>query len=201
MHIKLGSPGIGTKHICNCNWCTKVNTKVHNATKEENTIISFCKEASDFLSTFSHTVLVSAKGVGQYMVVPSGGRLAQLSLKAYCFVCIVVWYKHWGISSTMTTKRAWWGLKSPVSRLFSQSFIQARIKEIIKAPRHWPLCGEFTGHRWIARKEGPVTRKMFLFDDVTLEPYGPRILINIGSGNGLLPIDTKPWYKPIPTHC
>ena len=23
----------------------------------------------------------------------------------------------------------------------------------IKAPRHWPLCGEFTGHKW------PVTRK------------------------------------------
>ena len=23
-------------------------------------------------------------------------------------------------------------------------FIQAQIKENIKAPRHWPLCGEFT---------------------------------------------------------
>ena len=25
--------------------------------------------------------------------------------------------------------------------------IQAQIKENIKAPRHWPLCGEFTGDR------------------------------------------------------
>ena len=24
-------------------------------------------------------------------------------------------------------------------------FIQTQIKENIKAPRHWPLCGEFTG--------------------------------------------------------
>ena len=24
-----------------------------------------------------------------------------------------------------------------------------QIKENIKAPRHWPLCGEFTGDRWI----------------------------------------------------
>ena len=24
-----------------------------------------------------------------------------------------------------------------------QSFIQTQIKENIKAPRHWPLCGEF----------------------------------------------------------
>ena len=37
------------------------------------------------------------------------------------------------------------GLKSPASQLFIQSFIQAEIKENIKAPRHWPLCGEVTG--------------------------------------------------------
>ena len=30
-------------------------------------------------------------------------------------------------------------------RLFTQPFIQTQIKENIKAPRHWPLCGEFTG--------------------------------------------------------
>ena len=27
-----------------------------------------------------------------------------------------------------------------------------QIKENIKAPRHWPLCGEFTGDRWIPGK-------------------------------------------------
>ena len=36
------------------------------------------------------------------------------------------------------------------SRLFTQPFIQAQINENIKAPRHWPLWGEFTGDRWIA---------------------------------------------------
>ena len=29
----------------------------------------------------------------------------------------------------------------------SQPFIQAHIKENIKAPCHWPLCGEFTNDR------------------------------------------------------
>ena len=29
--------------------------------------------------------------------------------------------------------------------MFTQTFIQTQIKENIKAPRHWPLCGEFTG--------------------------------------------------------
>ena len=46
---------------------------------------------------------------------------------------------------TMTSQWPRWRQKSPASRLFIQSFIQAQIKENIKAPRHWPLCGEFTG--------------------------------------------------------
>ena len=43
----------------------------------------------------------------------------------------------------------------PTSRLFTQPFIRAqKIKENIKAPRHFPLCGEFTGDRWIPRTNG-----------------------------------------------
>ena len=34
-------------------------------------------------------------------------------------------------------------LKSPASPLFSQPLVQ--MKKNIKAPCHWPLCGEFTG--------------------------------------------------------
>ena len=30
-------------------------------------------------------------------------------------------------------------------------FIQAEVKQNIKAPRHWPLWGEFTGDRGIPR--------------------------------------------------
>ena len=37
---------------------------------------------------------------------------------------------------------------------FTQPFIQAKIKNIIKAPRPWPLCGEFTVDRWIPRTKG-----------------------------------------------
>ena len=45
-------------------------------------------------------------------------------------------------------------LKSPALRLFTQPFIQMKIKENIKAPLHWPLCGELPGNRWIARTKG-----------------------------------------------
>ena len=41
--------------------------------------------------------------------------------------------------------------KSPVSWLFTQPSVGAQIKENPKAPRHWPLCGKFTGDRWIPR--------------------------------------------------
>ena len=41
--------------------------------------------------------------------------------------------------------------------LFTYWFIQAQIRENIKAPPHWSLCGEFTSDRW-----------MFPFDDVTM---------------------------------
>ena len=34
------------------------------------------------------------------------------------------------------------------------TYIQAQIKENIKAPRHWPLCGEFNGNRRITRTNG-----------------------------------------------
>ena len=69
----------------------------------------------------------------------------------------VLWHAHvvgfWKLylHITMTLKWARWRLKSPTSRLFTQPYVQANIKENIKAPRHWPLCREFTGDRWIPR--------------------------------------------------
>ena len=55
----------------------------------------------------------------------------------------------------------------PYDCLFNRLF-KAQIKENIKAPRHWPLCGEFTGGPVNSPHKGPVTRKMFPFDDVIM---------------------------------
>ena len=46
-------------------------------------------------------------------------------------------------------------------------FVHAQIKENIKAPRHWHLWEKFTGHR--SPHKGPVTWKMFPFDNVIME--------------------------------
>ena len=67
---------------------------------------------------------------------------------------------------TMTSHWARWRLKSPASQLFTQAFIQTQMKENIKAPRRWPLWGEFTAHR-IHRSsvtsphKGPASGKCF----------------------------------------
>ena len=39
-------------------------------------------------------------------------------------------------------------------KIVYSSFILAQINENIKASCHWPLCGEFTGDRWIPRTKG-----------------------------------------------
>ena len=52
------------------------------------------------------------------------------------------------------------GLDS-VSNHQPHHFYSAQIKENIKAPRHWPLCGEFTGDPWIPRTNGQLRGKCF----------------------------------------
>ena len=51
------------------------------------------------------------------------------------------------------------GVPNHQPSLFTQPFIQAQTKENIKAPRHWPVN---------STHKGPVTRKIFPFDDVIL---------------------------------
>ena len=40
------------------------------------------------------------------------------------------------------------GVTSPALPLLTQPLIWAQIKEHVKAPRRWPLWGQFTGNRW-----------------------------------------------------
>ena len=46
-----------------------------------------------------------------------------------------------------------WRLKISLT-LLTQPFIQAHINENVKVPRYRPLCGEFTGDRWIPPTNG-----------------------------------------------
>ena len=73
------------------------------------------------------------------------------SQSAYYFMCLINCWLHVTRTRKMTkpiTKTSYWEqwrLKSPASTFFTQSFNQAQIKENIKAPSHWPWCGD----RWI----------------------------------------------------
>ena len=82
----------------------------------------------------------------------------------HIFSCAGLWpYRVWNktyesirLLTPITVTSLWvrWRLKSPASRLFARPFVQAQIKENMKALRHWLLWGEFTGDQWISRTKG-----------------------------------------------
>ena len=65
----------------------------------------------------------------------------------FWFGLILINFLSFGI--TMASQWAQWCLNSSASWLLTQTFIQAQIKENIKALHHWPFCREFTGDQWI----------------------------------------------------
>ena len=73
------------------------------------------------------------------------------------------WNDAWSVMSWNYNDAIMGAIASQItaSRLFTQSFIQTQIKENIKAPRHWPLCGEFTGDRWIPHTNDQLRGKCF----------------------------------------
>ena len=104
-----------------------------------------------------------------------------------------------------------WHLKSLASWLFTHLFVQVHIKENIKSPGHWPLWGESTGDQWISPHKGPVTWKMFPFDDTIMNTVCSckHILSNEVSNLGNISLtlstlyDTERWpnvYQKIYLH-
>ena len=61
-----------------------------------------------------------------------------------------------------------WRLKSPASRLFTQPFIQGADRRKHQSSASLAFVRGITGERWIPHTQGPVTRKMFPFDDVIM---------------------------------
>ena len=74
-----------------------------------------------------------------------------------------------------TSKWARWRLRSPALRFFTQPFVRAQIKENTKAPRHWPLCGEFTGEaQWRICASG---EHVIIGSDYSLPPIRHQAII------------------------
>ena len=93
--------------------------------------------------------------------------LTNLSLNEFCIKFLLLWVSDfgkthiWAFSNYQTTCKVFKhyddvimnemaSLITSLTIVYSSVF-RAQTKENIKAPRHWPLCGEFTGDRWIPR--------------------------------------------------
>ena len=82
--------------------------------------------------------------------------------------CLVlpIWLPHTAMSTnliTVTYQWASWRLKSPASRLFSQSFVQAYIKENIRAQRYWPVWAESTDDQWFPSQRASNTENVSIW--------------------------------------
>ena len=67
--------------------------------------------------------------------------------------------------------------------------IQTQIKEHIKAPRHWPLCGEFTGDRWIPAQRTSNAENVSIW----WRHHGITLLVRrrVGSGTVETPVNFR----------
>ena len=89
------------------------NMHIQNAASMERTIFRKPTHTDKYINFLSHYPIVHKRSV-----------MRTLKVRANQYF-ITIWVR--------------WRLKSPASPLFTQTFIQAQIKENIKAPRHWPL--------------------------------------------------------------
>ena len=69
----------------------------------------------------------------------------------------------------------------------------------IKAPRHWPLCGEFTGDRWISRTKGQLRGKCFhlMTSSCNIHPI-PDAIWRHGSWSTMVYV--MAWCLAAPSH-
>ena len=88
-----------------------------------------------------------------FMEICSWGRNWQSKIGDHWFDGQVPWYHmaSLGHNGQHYNDSIMGGMASQITRLtiVYSPFIQTTIKENIKAPRHWPLCGEFTRDWWI----------------------------------------------------
>ena len=71
-------------------------------------------------------------------------------------ICIIHWWAslcHWYSLQWRHNERDGVSNYQPHDCLLNRLF-KAQIKENLKAPRHWPFCGEFTSDRWIPCTKG-----------------------------------------------
>ena len=70
-----------------------------------------------------------------------------------------------GMNKQLSKQSLDWWFETPSRSLWrhcnAQRFIQAQMKENMKALRHWLLCREFTRDRWIPRTNGQLRGKCF----------------------------------------
>ena len=123
---------------------TTANTALYTAQKHSNdTGHLHCNDISNFVKPVEKNLgIYSLIGRTSYRKIWWSLEIARFGLRYFQSL--------WNLAGTLAPSihkiSLQLRLKSPASPLFTQSFIQTQVKENIKTPRHWPLCGEYAGN-------------------------------------------------------
>ena len=105
--------------------------------------------------------------------VPTRWGLTKLIPNLHLCSCSIAQIRGYEVSKSHSSPRTYTCVHhyndviSPASPLFAQLFVHAQIKENIKDPRHWLLCGEFTGDRWLVTGNAENVSIWWRYHDVT----------------------------------
>ena len=99
------------------------------------------------------------------------GQIIQYQLVSHCVRCLWGYLSHkplGDVSVVINIRHCGDVIMGAIaSQITSLTIVYSTVnwdadkKKNIKAPRHWPLCGEFTGDRWILRANGQLRGKCF----------------------------------------
>ena len=116
------------------------------------------------------------------LTLPISSRVTSLRLSKSCPSVSEATLKHY---SDVTMSAMASQITSVSTVCSAQPLVQVQIKENMKASRHWPLCREFIGDRWIPRTKGQERGKchhlmtsswnMCIYIGVLYHPYMYRI--------------------------
>ena len=95
----------------------------------------------------------------KYCHVPAASRCQKMIENANTSLCFLKRTQHFHYNDVIMGAIA--SQITSLTIVYSIVNSQTQIKENIKAPRHWPLCGKFTGDWWIPRTNGQLRGKCF----------------------------------------
>ena len=133
----------------------------HNKSASCNLLTTFGERNCNKPATLSDAYgsFVSHSQLANFVIgttpMPSQNKNVNVAIRCLTFTGAMIWILWWSNdSSSHYSGVIMNAMVSQITSVFAQTFVQAQIKENIKAQRHWTLWGKSNGDRWIPLTKG-----------------------------------------------